>query len=127
MAAFLIIKNHSSYPLEKAFSYFEEKGLSSPQQIVVGEYVLYFYKKIAVDVAIHTSENGHQLFVCGTLVYQSRSHQQSIELLLHDLIIGNVDQEKLLGNFCFLHIHQDTIHLYSDALGIQNIYYDHFH
>ena len=122
MAAFLLVKNQSSYKIEKALSYFKERGFASPTQLEVGDFVFYFYKKIAVDTVFCIKENDHQLFICGTLVYQSLSHKQSVELLFQDLIEGKFDEQKLLGNFCIIHIHKNDICLYSDALGIQNIY-----
>jgi len=123
MSAFLIVKKSVSYSIDKALTCFKEKGLSTPQQITVGEFSIYFYKKIGVHTEVSVAESGHQLIVCGTLVYRSLSHQKSIALLLQDLITENVDQKKILGNFCFIHIYKNEIHLYSDALGIQNIYY----
>ena len=124
MAAFLLVKNSSLYNLQKALSYFKERGLSKPQQIEIGEYSLYYYKKILVDVEVHLSQANHQLIVCGTLIYQSLSHDDSIKQLLDDIIRGKLDHQKLLGNFCFIHIYKNDIHIYSDALGIQNIYYN---
>ena len=123
MAAFFLFKKNSSHNIQRALSVFQEKGLSPPQQVDAGEFTLCHYKKITLAESVSAQLNGHQLFVCGTLVYKNGSFKNSVRLLLQDLVNNTTDHSQLLGNFCFIYISGGNIELYSDGLGIQNIYY----
>jgi len=125
MGAFFLHKKHSNLLLEETGKIFIRKGFSEPKTIALGDWVLWIYRKQALDVDnLYIAKDGLSVFCCGTVVYRRLGYRDSLRRVLDDFREKRLDQNELLGNFCLLFWDGRNIAILTDRLNVQHLFFN---
>jgi hypothetical protein len=123
MGAFFLYRDGAELALNDAGMLFKRKGFPSPQTFTLGNWRLWLYRKILVNIDNYIADpDGISLFASGTIVYRGLGYRDSLKKLLSDFRSKQLDQNELLGGFCLLFWDGHTISFLLDRSLVYHIF-----
>ncbi len=127
MGAFFVCNVNKVHNSSPALALFSEMGFSSPTFYEVGEWKIYTYPKMALNVSNSLSDDEYILVSAGTPVYKGLDYYDSLSFLLQDYRSGNIDMKQLIGQYTILFCHKDSIEVLCDPLRSKHLFTDKNH
>jgi hypothetical protein len=125
MGAFFLYRNDQDIPREEVLEIFNRKGFHHPNEFILGNYILWLYKKQLVDTPnflVQNHESG--LYATGSFVYKGQKPQIGMKVLWIDFCHGKLDIDELIGNYCLIFYKEKRISILVDRLNVYHLFCD---
>ena len=124
MAFFIYHKNTPNINLDAARNIFSEMGFKPPVEQETPLYKIWHFDKILVEQTLYKIDRDAALFLTGTFIYKGKNLQDTIDSLFDDLLHQKFDAQKMMGHFSIVWVYKNNITIRSDAMNVQNIFFD---
>ena len=122
MASFFLFKKNSLLEINNVKNLYKKKGFDSPKEFTFEDYSLILYKKQLVDVDNFIQDDKTFMCCIGTFIYKGLSYTDSLIQVMKDINGGCIDFNRVIGNFCIIHIRNNEIAFFVDQQNVQHLF-----
>lgn len=123
MGAFFLYKTSVSIKINSVKLLFDAKGFSPPVAYQFGSWsFLHYRKQLMAQQSFTVTRFGATLFAVGTFAYKGHDLPNSLELVLADFLDGEIEQDALVGAYCFIVFTEDRITFLNDRMNLFHIF-----